>query len=426
MSIQSVLRENAYEFALADQADLATEGSSWIWHDASNVSIDEIIVEAKANGPIRSRGGSIYPYLGRRWWSVKWRMPCHGQVAAYAHASSTPAFDGAMLMLLTALGGNNADTNAIAYAAADVSPVDGNTVDCVTTPGATSPGSLLAFGAAGVVTGMGWIEAITHPSTPYVAQFREDLGAVPGSGVLRYPTCTGVLVKDDPRYFTARLVGEDADQDYRFLGGVLSAVRPKLEADRWWLNCEMICYGGTNFAGAAGGLDQTHTSYLALEPMLGRGGARVTLGGNVISTMDDGTADPGGSDDVRDLGFDIEIPHDPVMNPSGPEGVSDVRTLTPSISASLWIPRTSVYQVSAVDIVETARQNRTPLSLNVYQGDTAGRLFAMALPAGRVDGAKPAYNGGTWGTSLTLRAGYYAGDGASTGAGNKVFAAAVG
>jgi hypothetical protein len=426
MSIQSVLRENAYEFALADQADLATEGSSWIWHDASNVSVDEIVVEAKPNGPIRSRGGSVHPYLGRRWWAIKFRVPAHGQVAAYAHASSTPAFGGGMLPLLAALGGANGDTNAIAYAAADVSPVDGNTVDCATTPGATSPGSLLAFGAAGVVTGMGWVEAVTHPSTPYVVQFREDLGAVPGSGVLRYPTCSAIVVKDTPWYFTARLVGEDTDQDYRFLGGVPSAVHLKLDADRWWLDYEMICYGGTNFAGADGGLDRAHTSYLALEPMLGRGGARVTLGGNVISAMDDGTADPSGSDDVRDLGFDIEIPHDPILNPSGPEGVSDVRVLTPNIMANLWIPRTSAYQVSAVDIVETARQNRTPLALNVYQGDTAGRLFALGMPAGRVVSAKPAYNNGTWGTAVGLAAGLYDGDGASTGAGNKVFVAAVG
>lgn len=428
MTIHSVLRENAYDLAIAPQNAMATEGTVWEWIDASALSIEELVVETEPNGPMLSRGAGVHTLRGRRWWSIKFRVPAHGQPTAYDYTNDVPGFLGAMQMFYRALlGASGTLESEIQYAAADVSPVDGNTVNCVTSPGSTSPGSLLAYGAAGVVTGCGWIEGITHPGTPYVVQLREDVGVVPGSGVARYPTWSVSPSKSAPRYYSIRVVGDDDAQDFRFIGGAVNAVRLKLEGDILFLEYDLICYGGHNFPGTGGGLDRVHTSYLALEPMLGRGGARVTLGSNVSgSSLDDATADPNGSDDIRDLQWSFEFPHDPIWNPSGPESVSGVRIGSPKITASLWVPRCDVYVDGSLDMIEAARENRTPLSLNMYMGDTAGRLFALGMPRGLVKSAKPAFNGGTWGTSLTLQAGVNDGDGDGTLCGDKVSVAAVG
>lgn len=426
MTIHSVLRENAYDFAIAVQeTDIATEGNAWEWIDASNVSIDEIVIEVEPNGPMGSRGAGVHTIRGRRWWNVKFRCPAHGQAASYDPTADSPQFFGALAPLLSGLMGAGGDYAEVAYAAANVSPTDGNTVSCATDPGIGCIGALLAFGSTAAVAGCGFVED-TSGGGPYAVQFREDLGAAPGGGAARWPTATAYPKKDAPEFYTVRLVGEDTDQDYRFIGGVVTAARLKFEAETLWIEYELVCYGGVNFAGADGGLDRSHSSYLALEPMLGRGGARVTLGGNVISALDDATVDPAGSDDVRDLTWEFMFPHDPIMNPSAPENVSSVRLLAPNVTASLWVPRTDAYQVAAVDIVEAARANRTPISLCMYMGDTVGRVFAVGMRAGLVKSAKPAFNGGTWGTSFSLQAGTHAGDGASTGAGNKIVAVAVG
>ena len=66
------------------------------------------------------------------------------------------------------------------------------------------------------------------------------------------------------------------------------------------------------------------------------------------------------------------------------------------------------------------------MSLNMFMGDTAGRLFAVLMPSGIVKKATPTLRDGIWGTAVDLHAGHYTGDQDANGAGNKPCALVVG
>lgn len=422
MTIYAVQDDQAFSVGFKAQSDVNTiADGAYEYIDATFPKITPIESTVDEVRAIQSRGSVTPIKSGHRWYNIAFSVPAHGQAAAFAYASDTPDFVGATGVLCRAFGGSN----AIAYAATDVSPnsTNGNKIATAAAVSATPCGSLIAFGSGGTIAGVGIVESV---SGSYLYQCREDMAALPGSGVKRYATKTAFPEKATPTYYTLTMSGEDLTRSEYYIGCVLSKCGLRWAGDIPFLDYEFIGYGGTPIEQDDGILHDV-TSYLPLEPMTGRGGGRVTLASNLISTLDDGTADPYGSDDVCDLAYSFEFRHKVVPNPSGTEGVGAVRVMTPIVMASFWTSRNEGFTYSAqVDLAEYAFRNAVRMSLNMFMGDTAGRLFAVLMPSGIVKKATPTLRDGIWGTAVELHAGHYTGDQNANGAGNKPCALVVG
>ncbi len=397
-------------------ATLNTEQSTVEWIDCEFAGVTYDAKQTDTKRSRRSRGAGTMRLTGRVWPRVSIRFPLHGQIGSYAYASNTPAWAGAM-KLLDFLGGSS----ALTYQAAGISGSDGNTVTTATS--ASKAGCLLAARdtADGVVRGMGFAKSAAIGAVDVF----EDMAAQPGAGGGRLPSVTLFPGATQAVPVTVRVTGEAAAQDRRYVGCVLSraTIKPD-EDDRLYCVAEFICYGGETRA-SSGGL-QAVTDYLPLEPQLARGGARWVLGSNVFTTLADGTVDPDGTCDIRDVELVIDIPHYISKAPSRGQGVKEVVTRSPVITASFTVPEIPDFQVSGEQFAEKAWRDLTQLSLSCYMGDTPGQVFAWNMPRGLVTvfPENPVVDG-ILHRRISLEAGNYTGDAASTDAGNKTFRMAL-
>lgn len=417
MAWNEVLLDGEFSVGFAPQSDINTAGSSWTWIDSEmpQVSFDAAQTDVKRS--MRARGAATRIFTGRVWPRIAIRFPVVGQLAAYAFATDTPGLKGAN-GLLDFLGGNA----ALGYQATSISPSDGNTITVATS--IPKYGCLVAGReASGAVNAMGFVKTITG-SGPWTTDLFEDLKVAPGSSIARLPSYNFFPGTTAPSPLTLRVTGENAAMERRFIGCVLSKASFSFDSD-WRLYCsvEFIAYGGempkSELSGSGGGI-QTVADCLALEPLVQRGGARWVLASNVLTTLADGTVDANGSPDIRDVTWDWDIPHYVAQMPTGRQGVKEVLTRSPTISASFSVPDISDYEVTAGQFAEEAWRNLTDFSLSGYIGDTPGQIFAVNLPrliptaypeVSFVDGARH--------RKVSGRCGVYAGDTASTDAGNK-------
>lgn len=417
MAWSEVLLDGEFSVGFAPQSDIDTSGSSWTWIDCEmpQVSFDAAQVETKRS--LRSRGSATRVFSGRVWPRIAIKFPVCGQLSSYAFASDTPGLKG-QNGLLDFLGG----TAALAYQASCISSSDGNTITVATS--IPKYGCLVAGReSTGTVSAMGFVKGISG-SGPWTTELFEDLKAQPGSSIARIPSYNFWPGTTAPSPLTIRVTGESAAMERRFLGCMLSKASFSYDSD-WRLYCtvELVSYGGelpkAELSGSGGGI-QTVTDCLALEPLVARGGARFVLGSNVFTGFNDGTVDANGSPDIRDLTWEWDIPHHPVIYPVGRQGVKEVLMRSPTISASFSVPDISDYEVTAGQFAEEAWRNLSDFSLCGYMGDTPGQIFAFRLPRLTptaypevvfVDGARH--------RRINARATHYSGDTASTDGGNK-------
>ncbi len=416
MALTDIFDTEVFSVGIGVQSDLVTEQTSLEWIDCEYASVTRDAGQTDTKRSRRARGAGTSRLTGRVLHRLTLRFPLHGQVSTFAYASDSPAWAGAM-RLLNFLGGSS----ALTYQAAGITPGDGNTVTTVTS--ASKAGCLLAARntSDGLVHGMGFAKSAAIGSVDLF----EDMAAVPGAGSGRlasltlYPSSTAVP------HLTIRVTGESAQQDYRYIGATLSkAVIKPDQDDRLYATCDFIVYAGESRQ-TSGGL-QTVTEYLRLEPALQRGGARVVLASNVFTTLADGTADPDGTCDVRDLELTIEIPHYVSRCPTAPQGVNAVVARSPIITASFTVPEIPDFQTSSEQFAEKAWRDITQASLSCYMGDTPGQIFAWNMPRGNVTVfPENVVVDGILHRRVSLEAGYYSGDAASTDAGNKAFRMAL-
>lgn len=421
MSWADIFKTNAFSVALAPQAtDINTAGSSWTW---INCDFPQLSYEPSQTDTKRSRqarGAGSVRGTGKVWPRLAIKFPLHGQLSTYAYASDTPSMVGAM-RLLDWLGG----TAGIAYQAAGINSTDGNTMSLVTSQGKV--GCLIAAReSSGAVQAMGFAKTIGSGG-PYSTDLFEDLAALPGASTGRLPTYTIYPSSTQPQPLTVRVTGEAASQDRRFIGGFPKKITLAPDQDdRWYATCELIFYGGENRAGGAGGF-QTQLDYLAMEPQLGRGNSRWVLGSNVFTSFNDATVDPDGTCDVRDPEIVIEFDHYVSRVGTKSQGVKEVILGQPTITTSLTVPDISDFEVSTEHFGEKAWRDLTQVSCSLYMGDTPGRLFAYNMPRGNITvWPDPVVVDDALHRRISLEAGPYSGDAASTDAGNKSVRIAVG
>lgn len=413
MSFQSVMTDDSYAVAIAIESALGVEGTVWVWIDCEMpaVSYDAAQTDTRRS---RSARGAVTPIMpGRILPTLAIRFPEQGQLVGYDPTTDSPVLVGAMDLLRALWGASS----TVAYQAAGVSPTDGKTVSLATSAGKI--GCLMAaLEADGSVEAMGFIQSQTGAG-PWAATLFEDMRTEPGTSVARLPTLTFYFGDAAPASHTVRVVGEDESQDYRYRGCVpLSATRSyDAESIPYW-EVQLPAYGGEH-KDADGGLDPDRIPALQhlTENILGR--SRHVFASNIIASLADGTADDG-TCNIRNLSITIEAPHRLSRCPTAPLGVGAVKIGSQTISASFAIPELPENDGDVENIALEAWKNSTPLSLSLYEGDEPGRGVAINIAAGSVRSvATPTYIDGVLHRQVEMAGGLYAGDGASTDAGNK-------
>lgn len=414
MAWQEVLRVDDFSVGLAVQSDVNTVGSSWTWIDCLMPQLSYDAAQTDVKRARRQRGAGTKPMTGRVWPKLSIKFPAVGQLAAYAFASDTPAFGGPNL-LIDYWGGSS----VVAYQASGINSTDGNTMSVLTS--IPKYGSLLAAREAsdGAVRAMGWPKTITGTG-PWAADLFEDMAALPTNGSARIPSVTKYPVFGSFSPLSVRVCGEHANQEKLYLGWYpTSFVLDFDEAWRPWWTAEGVCYGGET-RGTSGGL-QSITEYLALEPLVERGGARFVLGSNVFTSFNDASVDVDGTCDLRDFQFRVDIPHSVARKPKGKQGVKEVLLGSPTISASFTVPDISDFELSGEHFQEKAWRDLGETSVTFYLGDTPGRIMAGRISRGNAKAwPEPVFVDDVRHRRITVEAGPYSGDTASTDAGNKV------
>lgn len=417
MPWNEILAEGEFSFAFAPQTtDLTTAGSSWVWCDVEMPQITPEAVQTDTRRSLSQRGESTPVLAGREWWRISVKFPEQGQLAAYDPTSDTPGLQGAM-GLLNFFGGSA----ALSYQAAGVDPVDGNTVTLTTSTGKL--GCLVAaLESGGTVDAMGFVKSQTGAG-PWTATLFEDLKAEPGAGTARLPTLTLYPGTDAFVPLTLRLVGEDASQDYRYVGCIPASATRTYDNDRPMWEVQFVCYAG-EVRGTSGGL-QDHAAVLMNDNILGNG--RHVVASNVFAALDDGTVD-NGTCNVRNLALSFELPHRISYCPTAVQGVGAVKIGSPVISASFAVPEISDFEdTDDEQFAVSAWRAGTRVSLTCYEGDRPGVLHAWALRGATVRSRPtPTFIDGVLHQQVEVGASAYTGDGASTDAGNKPIIMAVG
>lgn len=414
MAFNEILDEEAYSIGIAPETDINTVGTVWTGIEFVSCSVSYEAAQVDTKRSRRSRGAATKVLTGKVWPRISLRFPEVGQLAAYAYASDTPDFQAAM-KLLDCLGGSS----AIAYQASGMSPTDGNTVSLITTTGKV--GCLVGGReSTGLVTAKGFVQSLSGAG-PFAATLFEDLPAQPGTTIGRIPTVTKYPSTMAPTSYSLRICGEHASKEYRFLGCYLTKAKRSYDADwRPYWDVELISYGGEIDATSGGLLAVTET--LTIEPLIARGGSRFVLASNLFTGFNDAAVDVDGTCDVRNVELNFDIAHQPSLCPTGRQGVKEVRCRQPDIQVSFAVPDISDFHVSSIPFGRTAWEEQGEVSFSCYQGDTPGRINCWNMPRGLIRGyPSPLFIEGGRYLQMTIAAGDYTGDGASTDAGNKVF-----
>lgn len=420
MGFQNLFNVGHFAVAIGDQDSLTEEPAEWEWLRGvlmPQVSWDA--AQADVEGTTQTRGAALPPSPGHVWPKIVLRARLPGQPKTYVAASSTPSITGIWKLIHKLCG-----TALVEYAAANVTtPTSAKEIACAA---AAKRGCLLGWlDGDGRVSAAGFVKGISGPG-PHIHQLLHDLAALPAADQARIPTLTLFPGTTQPQHQGVRVCGQDASQDYRFIGLAVDSLTFKPDADRsWWVDIETTAYGGARQA-ADGGLKTVSANYHDLPPRLGAAGARTVLASNVLAGLNDGTADHG-TCEVLDLALKVAFSHYPVECPTAPQGVGDVVYQGCRTTASFSVPKLPDYDVAGENIFERAWRQRTPIALAEYLGDVPGRVFAWAIRAGFLTSfPKWVEKKGSMHQELELVAGDYLGDDAANDAGNKSLVIAIG
>lgn len=430
MSWTEIFSEGRFSVGIGKQSDIVTEQTSVVWVDCEMPQVTYRAMQLDTARSSQSRGSRSAPLPGAVLPVLSIKFPVPAQPSDYDLTTDQPVAQGLLEAALLPIG----DTNLqVGYAANNVTPSDANTVTLASETGEL--GGLFAAATAGTGTArLGWIKSMSGLG-PYTATLFEDLAAQPANNDEQLATTTYyVTTSPSLQAWTVRVCGEDATQDRRYLGFIPESVTFAVEDDRLVCTIQGPCYGGEDLSNSSGGL-KTLDAIQLLDAVTGS--SRYTLASQTSTAsnkvvigedLNDGTADPNGSCGLAEVSWSIAYKHHAVTAPSQTLGVYDVVIAAVDVTATVAVPAISDYEAAAKDNILTwAWENRAAVSLCCYWGTRAGRIYAQRLPAGHLQGypERTMINGVEhW--KGTLRAGHWSGDGGTTDAGRKPFAAAVG
>jgi len=421
-----LLGPGEFSFGFRAQADLVTAAATgtsadWTWLDAVAPSLGwnyETGAEQKSSG---QRGANARKGVGPKTGTLSFRVELPGQAADHDATSDTPVDSGPWELLMAAIG----ETANGTYAAAAVEASPAPTANGFTlASGTVVVGAAYAFGASPTaIRGIFFVEALNT----LAVTMRCDARAIPVAGDNLYPLLTAAPAPPSSTpVYTFRLVGELAAIDFRYVGAVLSKATITWDAaGSPFCDLEFTVYAG-DARGDDGGL-RTVADLLQIDEYSGRGNAHLAIGQTVLTALDDGAAD-GGVCGTNGHSLAFEFPHRRVTCPGAEERVGAVVLRAPMITVSFTVDFTPDWDDSdGANLFVAAWRNQTPVPYQLSVGKHAGQMLAVSLPAALVDAAPgEGPQDGAWGYQVTLTAGPYTGDGASTGLGNRPAAVAVG
>jgi hypothetical protein len=428
MSIADIMRKSKFTVGIATQTSIADVpvDNGYTWVDCEIAEPTAQVVQYEADRSVQSVGASNAPLPGRVHWDFALKFAAHGQAVGYT--AGTPEFE-ALMGLLAYVGQGYDVANDGNFTSTDANTVS---VD----ENVALVGCLLASRETAGVLAMGFVKSIAG-SAPWVSTLFEDTGALAGGSALVCPTtnrCTELSSgNSDP--IAVRVVGENVNQDAAVLGSFPTSITIAVENQRLMVTANMRAYG-EEILDNGGGL-KTITQYQKLDPVVGRGGARWTLGSQTYFTsLNDGTIDPEGICDIRNLVITINFDHIVEECPTAPQGVGAVAVQVRDITVDFALPAVATFRSSNPGtgggptneyMLVDAWNTQTPISFALYQGKAVGKIFALAVRAGLV-AARPEV---TWiddrkYIQAQLKAGHWSGDGVSTSAGNKALVVSTG
>lgn len=388
MAWESVFRTERFSVGIsAHGTDLVTEeavGSSG-WTVAEMPQVTYQAIQSSVPRSSQSSGSRRGPKPGRVVPRLALKLEWRNVPSTYDYTSSNiDTAIAAPVQLLLAL--TSASINVARQATCiEATGSDGNTL--VIKSSAAKIGCLLAARdpSDGLVN-MGFIESEAGDfdgAAPFTATLFEDLGAVVEDDAYRVPTanyCPGGEFAT--KGWTVRINGESVNQDRRYIGFVPDKLEFMVEDDVLKCVAEGPCYGGEDRTNAAGGL-QSITSAIEFDAI--RSSSRYVFASQVFTSLDDGTVDPYGSHDIRNLVWQFTIPHHPIENPAAIHGVSAVTLGSAELRCTFAVPDTPDYEQNDINVLVDAWERQVALSMSAYYGNAVGKLLAIQITAGKVE-----------------------------------------
>lgn len=416
-----IFRDTKFGFGIGVQDAFGTEQETVAWCKGEMPQIKKRATQYDAERSKESVGSTNAPEPGRVLYDLSLRGKIPGQKSAYDGTSTTPELWGA-LAFFAFLGGQS----AVVPQASSVTSTDANTLVLATSN--SKLGSLIAA-LDTTVKSLGFGESFTGTG-PWTWTMFEDSADLAGTDKQRLGTLTLYPAVDDTLMpLTVRVVGESEAQDRRYIDCVPSRIRIFYENSLWMFEIDAVVYGGEKL-NDDGGLRDLE-SYLELGAMNASSGSRFVLGSHGFdSDLDDGTADPEGTCDVRNISFEFDLSDHTILEcPPGTEGIGGVVVHPGEPTVTLAVPRIGAFAsanpgrvggATSENVLTDAWNNRTTFSLSCYHGNLAGRVLCINAPALRpMSIPESEFIDGKEYVQAQCKLGHWSGDGGSTDAGNK-------
>lgn len=375
-------------FSFARQADLVTEASTDFIRYACEVAIPKRGREVADLDYATGQWGSRRPVVvgARQGGEISIKAPLCGLRSGYNPATSAPGDANLTtppiaILLANALGSRNASVSSAAGYSQGVglyneaydgsAVVSSSTTSVVNLDTGLGAGillqSLLAIGvpSTNALRQLGWVSEINTDAITLVEAWSQ--AASNGDNVL--PSATACLNQNEQIPMTFIIRGAQASFVDVAVGCVAKSIKIMCEAGQ--VPMVEITYGvfGDMRRDSTGGAVQVpDDDWPVLRPVVGAFGGRLTV---------DGTVTCG----VEKLTIDIALDVQPRLCHSALQGVSQVDTVSKSVTVSFSAPRDSADTVDADgnDPWQTALANASEFSIAAYVGEQAGNIWSCLI-----------------------------------------------
>lgn len=234
------------------------------------------------------------------------------------------------------------------------------------------PGSLIAIGVptTNALRQLGWVASISTDDVNLAEAWTG--AAVNADNVL--PTATATLNGNQQIPLTFSIKGKEANFNDVGIGCVCKNIKLSFEAGM--VPIAELTYGayGDFYRKTTGGaVTVPDDDYDVLRPIAGAFGGRLTIDGSLACG-------------IEKLAIEVAIDVQPRLCHSALQGVSQVDTVTRSVSVSFSAPRESTDTINnGNDPWQHRLDSSTSFGLFGYVGTQAGNIFSLALPSLLVD-----------------------------------------
>lgn len=377
-------------FSFARQSDLVTEASTDFIKYACEVAIPKRGREvADLDYATGQTGGKLPVVVGaRQGGEISIKAPLCGLRTNYAPATDAPGDANLTtppiaILLANALGSRNASVSSAANysqgaglyneAYDDAAVVSSSTTSVVNLDTGLGAGillqSLLAIGVptTNLLRQLGWVGEINTDAVTLVEAWSQ--AASNGDNVL--PSATACLNGNEQIPMTFVIRGAQASFVDVAVGCVAKSIKIMCEAGQ--VPMVEITYGvfGDMYRDSTGGaVEVPDDDWPVLRPVVGAFGGRLTV---------DGTVTCG----IEKLTIDIALDVQPRLCHSALQGVSQVDTVSKSVTVSFSAPRDSADTIDANgnDPWQTILANASAFSLAAYVGTQAGNIWSFLMPS---------------------------------------------